>query len=145
VADSTGTAVIQQAGKLTDKQTDSMTGKQAGNRTSKQADKRLGIGEQANARKEREVAANNESDRAGLLEARIGAAEQLAKSSSITVTVRIPKALNEWLDEYVHGSWPERVLKQGLVIEALKLLYARRGRPGERVLETELVKEPSHD
>jgi hypothetical protein len=134
-----------QTDSMTGKQAFKLTGKQAGNKTRKQADKQLGIGEQANAREERVVAANHESDRAGLLEVRIRAAEQRAKSSSITVTVRIPKALNEWLDEYVHGSWPERVLKQGLIIEALKLLYARRGRPGEQVLETELLREPSHE
>jgi hypothetical protein len=142
-------AVMKPAGKLTDRQADTMTSKQAfkltdkqvGNRTSKQADNRSGSGGDPKAGKVKGNPVNAESAHVGLLEARIGAAEELAKSSSITVTVRIPRALNEWLDAYVHGSWPERVLKQGLVVEALRLLYARRGRPGEQVLETELLKD----
>ena len=59
----------------------------------------------------------------------------------MTVTLRIPHALNEWLDEYVHRSWPQRVRKQELVTEALKLLYARRGRAGEDILSTPLLGE----
>jgi hypothetical protein len=123
----------KQAGKLTDKQAGNRTSKQAGNRSGSEGDTKGGRG--------RGNAGNAESDHVELLKTRIGAAEELAKSSSITVTVRIPRALNEWLDAYVHGSWPERVLKQGLVVEALRLLYARRGPPGERVLETELLKD----
>jgi hypothetical protein len=57
------------------------------------------------------------------------------------VTLRVPRELNEWLDEYVHRSWPQRIRKQALVIEALRLLYARRGQWGEPVLLTELLEE----
>jgi hypothetical protein len=113
-----------------------MTSKQAG----KQADKPVRAGGQPKPGKEQGDSSPYASDQAGLLEARIEEAEYLAGTPTITVTVRIPRALNDWLDAYVHGSWPERVLKQGLVIEALKLLYARRGRPGEPVRETELLK-----
>jgi hypothetical protein len=47
--------------------------------------------------------------------------------------------LNEWLDAYVHGAWPSKVRKQELVAEALRLLVARRGGPGEPCLATALL------
>lgn len=70
---------------------------------------------------------------------RAAEAGRLAASATANVTVRIPKDINDWLDEYVHRAWPERVRKQELVVEALKLLFARRGRAGEPVLETDLL------
>jgi hypothetical protein len=76
-----------------------------------------------------------------LLEKRVAEAKSMAESGTTTVTLRIPRELNDWLDEYVHRAWPERVRKQELVIEALKLLFARRGRPGEPVLQTALLPE----
>ena len=72
---------------------------------------------------------------------RVEAAQEMAETSTMTVTLRIPQGFNEWLDEYVHRSWPQKVRKQELVIEALKLLYARRGRAGEEVVPTVLLGE----
>ena len=66
----------------------------------------------------------------------------MAGSPTATVTLRLPRELNAWLDEYIHRAWPERVHKQALVTEALQLLFARRGRPGEPLLETELLHGP---
>ncbi|MBX9583423.1 MAG: hypothetical protein K2X87_24240 [Gemmataceae bacterium] len=63
----------------------------------------------------------------------------MVDSSTVTVTLRLPRAMNDWLDEYVHRSWPERVRKQELVAEALRLLFARRGRAGEPVVPTDLL------
>ena len=80
-------------------------------------------------------------DEATALQRRITEAQALAHSPTTTVTLRIPHALNDWLDEYVHGSWPEKVKKQQLVTEALQLLFARRGRPKEEVLPTSLLPE----
>ena len=74
-----------------------------------------------------------------LLTTRREEAQELAATPTTTVTLRIPQGLNEWLDEYVHRSWPTRVRKQELVVEALQLLIARRGHPGEAVLPTELL------
>lgn len=80
-------------------------------------------------------------DDRSLLERRIEEAQDLAETSTTTVTLRIPHGLNDWLDEYVHGSWPEKVKKQQLVTEALQLLFARRGKPKEEILPTELMPE----
>src|SRR4051794_21878386 len=66
-------------------------------------------------------------------------AEEMAKSPTITVTLRIPAAFNEWLDAYRHLSYPLRVGKQELVVEGMKFGYMRRGEPGEPILEAELV------
>ena len=76
--------------------------------------------------------------RARTLGARIALARELAASPTVTVTLRIPVRLNEWLDGYVHGAWPERVKKQELVTEGLRLLVARRGGPGEPRVFTDL-------
>jgi hypothetical protein len=73
------------------------------------------------------------------LEARVSLARKLAMSPTTTVTLRVPIALNEWLDAYVHGAWPERVRKQELVTEALQLLIARRGGPGQERFATDLL------
>lgn len=66
---------------------------------------------------------------------RLREARRLAKSPTMTVTLRLPKQLNDWLDEYVHRAWPEKVRKQELVIEALELLFTRRGRSGDPLLD----------
>jgi hypothetical protein len=76
-----------------------------------------------------------------LTSGRAAEALRLAASPTVTVTFRLPRALNDWLDEYVHRSWPERVRKQELVAEALRLLFARRGRAGEPVVPTDLLPE----
>jgi hypothetical protein len=49
--------------------------------------------------------------------------------------------MNDWLDTYVHGAWPEKVKKQELVVEGLRLLIARRGKPKEEIISTELLPE----
>jgi hypothetical protein len=75
------------------------------------------------------------------LERRIEEAKDLSDTSTTTVTLRIPAGFNDWLDEYVHGSWPDKIKKQQLVTEALMLLYARRGKPKEEILHTELLED----
>jgi hypothetical protein len=76
-----------------------------------------------------------------LLEGRVAEARRMAASPTTTVTLRIPRELNDWLDEYIHRAWPEKVRKQDLVGEALRLAFARRGRAGEPVLLTPLLPE----
>jgi len=66
-------------------------------------------------------------------------AVEKAQSKTTTVTLRIPTALNEWLDEYRHLSYPNRIEKQSLVTEALRLLYMARGRPGTEAYNLEDV------
>ncbi len=66
-------------------------------------------------------------------------AEVKAKSKTTTVTLRIPTELNSWLDEYRHLSYPTRIEKQGLVVEALRLLYMARGQPGSEVYDLEAL------
>jgi hypothetical protein len=80
-------------------------------------------------------------DPGGLRARRVAEAKRMAASTTTTVTLRLPRELNDWLDEYVHRAWPERVRKQELVIEALRILFARRGRPGEPILKTGLLLE----
>ena len=70
---------------------------------------------------------------------------RLADSPTTTVTLRIPQEMNAWLDEYVHRSWPEKVKKQDLVIEGLKLLIARRGGAGDTILPTRLLPETDEE
>ena len=84
---------------------------------------------------------NQESATGDLLARRLAEARRMAESATTTVTLRLPRELNDWLDEYVHRAWPERVRKQELVIEALRMLLARRGRPGEPILPTGLLPE----
>ena len=72
---------------------------------------------------------------------RAAEALRMSDSPTVTVTFRLPSQMNDWLDEYVHRSWPERVRKQELVAEALRLLFARRGRAGEPVVPTDLLPE----
>lgn len=91
------------------------------------------------ARRKSRPAASSPSE--GRSSVRADAAEVLAATPTMTVTLRIPQGLNEWLDEYVHLSWPQKIRKQELVIEALRLLYARRGKAGEDVVDTGLLGE----
>jgi hypothetical protein len=80
-----------------------------------------------------------------ILATRLAEAKRMAESPTTTVTLRVPQELNGWLDEYVHRAWPERVRKQELVAEALRMLFARRGRPGEAVVLTELLPDVKKD
>ncbi|MBY0514110.1 MAG: hypothetical protein K2P78_09395 [Gemmataceae bacterium] len=111
---------------------------QSGNGTVRSADRQsdLSYGRGAGRRRPGDGRAGAEEP---LLRSRRAEAERLRNSPTTTVTLRVPRAFNEWLDEYVHRSWPERVLKQDLVAEALRLLFARRGRAGEPVLPTNLL------
>src|SRR5438067_1173238 len=79
--------------------------------------------------------------RSHLLEKRLALADELAGTPTTTVTLRLPSGLNQWLDGYVHGAWQTKVRKQALVIEALRLLIARRGGPGEDLVPTPLLGE----
>jgi hypothetical protein len=82
-----------------------------------------------------------DGQRSRILGERVALARELAASATVTVTLRVPTRLNEWLDSYVHGVWPEKVRKQELVAEALRLLVARRGGPRERCISTDLIDE----
>jgi hypothetical protein len=82
---------------------------------------------------------SSKNPKEGTLSRRIEEAQQMAESPTMTVTLRIPQQLNEWLDEYTHGAWKEKIKKQDLVIEGICLSFARRGRYGEEVLSTELL------
>src|SRR5262249_23525792 len=84
---------------------------------------------------------NQESTTGDLLACRLAEAKRMAESATTTVTLRLPRELNDWLDEYVHRAWRERVRKQELVVEGLRMLFARRGRPGEPILPTGLLPE----
>ena len=123
---------------------------QPDNRTNGQTDKQAGpivVGQPESAAARPGVALRRESKKkqgretGDLLEGRISEAKRMAESGTTTVTLRIPRELNDWLDEYVHRAWPEKVRKQALVIEGLQMLFARRGRPGEPILETGLLPE----
>ncbi len=139
--------VIEEYDNKTDKSYDHMTSKSYDNKASpntiKQADtsseNTAEIPERTTKRKER--AEKGE----GLLGKRHVQATQMAKSGTTTVTLRLPREMNDWLDEYVHRAWPERVKKQELVTEALRMLFARRGRPGEPVVESELLPKGDND
>lgn len=72
---------------------------------------------------------------------RQAAAAKMATSTTVTVSFRMPQEFNQWLDAYVHESWPEKVKKQDLIIEAIRMLIARRGKAGEEILATELLPE----
>jgi hypothetical protein len=76
-----------------------------------------------------------------VLEKRLALSEELAGTDTTTVTLRLPVGLNQWLDGYVHRAWPVKIRKQDLVVEALRLLIARRGGPGEEVFVTDLLTE----
>jgi hypothetical protein len=74
-----------------------------------------------------------------LLMERLQEADSKSKSKTTTVTLRIPTELNDWLDEYRHLSYPQRIEKQALVIEGLRLLYMARGQPGSDAFNLEEV------
>jgi hypothetical protein len=62
-----------------------------------------------------------------------------------TRALLMERQLNDWLDEYRHLSYPQRIEKQSLVIEGLRLLYMARGQPGTESfnLEEVLLAKPS--
>lgn len=123
---------------MTDKHSDIMTngqadGAQAPNPKVPKAEIEIPKGEVAQVQRKMHTANGSRSS------GRVKEAEVLAATPTMTVTLRIPQGLNEWLDGYVHGSWPHKIRKQELVVEALKLAYARRGKAGEEIIETELL------
>jgi hypothetical protein len=81
---------------------------------------------------------------ARLLQERSEAAEQMAASPAVTITLRIPAGFNEWLDAYRHLSYPQRIGKQELVIEGLTMAFLRRGRPGQAILTPDRVVRRRH-
>jgi hypothetical protein len=111
-----------------------MTSKQASHTATGQADKQS----DKHAKKSKPPR-DAEQAPADLLAKRLEEAADMADGPTMTVTLRIPVELNRWLDEYVHRAWPERVKKQDLVTEGLRMLFARRGRPGETLLATDLL------
>ena len=76
-----------------------------------------------------------------VLQERLALADELARTPTTTVTLRLPTGLNQWLDGYVHAAWPARIRKQELVVEAMRLLIACRGGAHEDVLAIGLVEE----
>jgi len=132
----TSPIVLKEADNKTITQYDNNTVRQPNNSASPSSE--AGIETAAASEKQRPTKREPKDERP-LLQRRIAEAEALASSPTTTVTLRIPLALNDWLDEYVHGSWPEKVKKQQLVTEALQLLFARRGKPKEAILPTELL------
>ena len=129
----------KQAGTQTDHKTSGQTSKPASHIDVGQAfaaAERSGTGA---ARRERRRQKEDGTD--GLLECRAAEARRMAESATTTVTLRIPRELNNWLDEYIHRAWPEKVRKQDLVSEGLRLVFTRRGRPGEPILPTALLPE----
>jgi hypothetical protein len=145
--DMTGHSVIAQYDNKTYNRTDNRASGQTDKQVSVQADVQAGpieIGQADNPLIESpkgEGRKRPERRLENLLEKRASEVKQMVASPTTTVTLRIPGELNDWLDEYVHRAWPERVRKQELVVEGLRLLFARRGRPGEPILETELLPE----
>jgi len=139
----TSHTVIRQYDNETSTQSDHNTSIQAGKRASsvpsRQADSTKEV--RAVVSRTRPYSGNQESATGDLLARRLAEARRMAESATTTVTLRLPRELNDWLDEYVHRAWPERVRKQELVIEALRMLLARRGRPGEPILPTGLLPE----
>ncbi len=141
----TGHAVSGQYDKETSTQPDQPASDQASKSASSVAV------QQADAAAEHSAAAaprrgdrgHQERGTAELLGKRIAEARRMAESPTTTVTLRIPRDLNDWLDEYIHRAWPEKVRKQDLVSEGLRLAFARRGRPGEPILPTALLPEES--
>jgi hypothetical protein len=145
-----------------DNNTDNTVMPQYDNMTSKQYDKQIGLqpslqshgqAEKEEDPSERTVIARSPSpnikkkavkptvSERTVLEVRLEKVALMSEDAKITVTLRIPGALNEWLDEYVHRSWPNKIKKQDLIVEAIQLLYARRGNAGDEKLPTELLDE----
>jgi hypothetical protein len=142
----TSQPVIKQYDKLASTQPDQRTSGEAGKPVSPEA-----VGQADAATEERPGASTarregrrQQADGANdLLEGRTAEARRMAESPTTTVTLRIPRELNDWLDEYIHRAWREKVRKQDLVSEGLRLVFARRGRPGEPILPTALFPEES--
>jgi hypothetical protein len=141
----TGHAVIGQYDKQTSTQADQRTsgpeGKPASSVAVAQAD--ATTERPAAAAPRRKDGGQQERGTGDLLEGRAAKARRMAESPTTTVTLRIPRELNDWLDEYIHRAWPAKVRKQDLVSEGLRLAFARRGRPGEPILLTALLPEES--
>jgi hypothetical protein len=139
----TSHTVIRQYDNETSTQSDHNTSSHASKRSNpvplRQADTTKGVC--AVVSRTRPDSGNQESATGDLLVRRLAEAQRMAESATTTVTLRLPRELNDWLDEYVHRAWPERVRKQELVIEGLRMLFARRGRPGEPILPTGLLPE----
>jgi hypothetical protein len=119
-----------------DQPSSGQTGKPASPVATGQADAAEHPGTAAAARERRRQQTDGTRE---LLQGRVAEAERMAGSPTTTVTLRVPRELNDWLDEYIHRSWPEKVRKQDLVSEGLRLAFARRGRPGEPILPTPLL------
>jgi hypothetical protein len=136
----TGHVVSVQYDKETSTQPDQPTSGQAGMSASPvatgQADAAVHPGAATAVRERRRQQTGGTRE---LLQGRVAEAERMAESPTTTVTLRIPRELNDWLDEYIHRSWPEKVRKQDLVSEGLRLVFARRGRPGEPIFPTPLL------
>ena len=124
------------------KQSDIMTSHKPIKQTSKKAAKPQEKSKPASTPKSQ---APKEKAGGSVLAKRVEEARKMANSPTMTVTLRIPQQMNEWLDEYVHGAWREKIKKQDLVIEALALVIARRGKVGEEVLATELLSKGSDE
>jgi hypothetical protein len=139
----TGHSVIGEYDNLTDRQADRQTDKQTDTQVSEDAggegDNPQEVLEVFTTARDPRKRATREVAPADLLAGRVAEGRRMAGSPTATVTLRVPREFNAWLDEYIHRAWPERVHKQALVTEALQLLFARRGRPGEPVLSTELL------
>ena len=138
----TSHTVIRQYDNETSTPSDHKTSGQAGKRASPVALRQADATEDVpavGARKRQEGSRNKDQDTGDLLARRLAEGKRMAESATTTVTLRLPRELNDWLDEYVHRAWPARVRKQQLVIEGLRMLFARRGRPGEPILPTGLL------
>jgi len=59
---------------------------------------------------------------------RLDLAKKLSDTPTVSVTLRIPRGLNDWLQEYSHLSYPETLGKGQLVAEAIRMLVCKRGR-----------------
>jgi hypothetical protein len=126
---------------MTSLQEDTQTHKQADTQADKQVSPQTPKQASGESKPELKGARRNavRADREAMLQVRRREAHNHSQSPTTTVTLRLPQDLNHWIDGYVHRSWPTKVRKQELVIEALKLLYAMRGKPGESILETDLL------
>jgi hypothetical protein len=150
IANTDYAAISGQTSNMTDRHYDNLTSVRYDNMTDKPADK------QADVQSDKPVSGQTDNGTdlltpqrpkdkprrktdAALVEVRVREAQEMAKSPTGTVTLRIPSQLNAWLDEYVHGSWRLKVRKQELVTEALRMLFARRGWPGDSVMKTDLL------
>ena len=126
-----------------DKQTNVQTTGQPDKQASKQADKQTtGQTDKLPADARMKASKNDKPTQAKtlaeIIQDRTEEAAKMGETGTTTVTLRIPVELNEWLDEYTHAYYKEKVKKQDLVKEALTLLYLKRGRPGETVIDSDL-------